>query len=190
MRRKLRIIQHRRRREGKTDYRKRLKLLLSKKPRFVVRILSKTIVSHVSIFSNKGDITKIFVDSRKLKNYGWKFSFKNLPAAYLTGLLLGIKARKMGIIDGVLDIGLHKPTKGSKVFAFLKGLLDAGISIPHNNSIIPEENRLKGLHIVDYSKKLKEDKGTYRKQFSSDVSKIPEIFEDVKNKIMKSNNDN
>ena len=39
------------------------------------------------------------------------------------------------------------PTKGSRIFASLKGILDAGIDIPHNEEVLPSEERIKGEHI-------------------------------------------
>ncbi|UCE75163.1 MAG: 50S ribosomal protein L18, partial [Methanomassiliicoccales archaeon] len=82
-----------------------------------------------------------------LEKFGWKGSTSNLPAAYLTGYLAGKRAKSAGVEKAVLDIGLNTPTRGSRIFASLKGLLDAGIDIPHNEEIIPSEERIYGAHI-------------------------------------------
>ena len=48
MRRKLLILSYKRKREGKTDYRKRLKLLKSDKLRFVVRKSLNNILTQIT----------------------------------------------------------------------------------------------------------------------------------------------
>ena len=70
-----------------------------------------------------------------------------MPAAYLTGLLAGRRAVAKGVTSGILDMGRNIPTKGGRVFAVLKGLVDAGVSIPHDASILPQEDRITGAHI-------------------------------------------
>jgi large subunit ribosomal protein L18 len=79
--------------------------------------------------------------------YGWKHATSTTPVAYLTGLLAGMRAKKAGIKEGVLDIGLQVPVNGSKVFAALQGVLDAGINCPHNENTLPSKDRLNGAHI-------------------------------------------
>ena len=66
----------------------------------------------------------------------------NLPAAYLTGYLAGKRASEKGMNDAVLDIGLKEPAKGAAVFAALKGMLDAGLEIPHGKEVLPPKDRL------------------------------------------------
>ncbi|RLG58710.1 MAG: 50S ribosomal protein L18, partial [Candidatus Hydrothermarchaeota archaeon] len=85
-------VPFRRRREGKTDYRKRLKLLLSGKPRIVVRKTLKHTIVQVIDFDIKGDRVLVSAHSNELKKYGWQANTGNLPASYLTGLLCGKKA--------------------------------------------------------------------------------------------------
>ena len=36
---------------------------------------------------------------------------------------------------------------GNRVFAALKGMVDAGLEIPHGDSVLPEEDRINGAHI-------------------------------------------
>ena len=174
-----------RRLEGKTDYRKRLKLLISKKLRLVVRKSSKHIRAQIVEYDPKGDKTLVFASSEELKKYGWSNPGNNLPCCYLVGLLVGKKALKKKINSAILDIGLQRSTKGSRVYAVLKGALDAGLSIPHSPEILPPEERIRGEHIVKYAKKMKKEK--LKKQFSlSKPEEIPKLFEDVKAKILKS----
>ena len=82
------IVQFRRKRESKTDYKKRIKLLLGNKARAVIR----KSLNHISIqlikYNPKGDIIIISAHSRELKELGWEANTSNIPAAYLTGLLM------------------------------------------------------------------------------------------------------
>ncbi len=143
------IVPHRRRREQKTNYRKRLKLLKSGKIRVVVRRSVKNMRIQFIEWNGKCDNTISQTFSKELNKYGWDHYTGNVPAAYLTGYLAGLKAKKKGITEGVLDIGLHTSTKGSRIYAALKGLLDAGIEIPHSPEILPSEDRIFGKHISD-----------------------------------------
>lgn len=138
-----------RRREGKTDYRRRLKLLSSKKPRLVVRKSLKYLTASIVEFSEKGDKTLATASSKELKKMNWKFATDNLPAAYLTGLILGKKAAKANIKEAVLDIGLNTSTKGNRIFALAKGVLDSGIKLPLSEEVIPSEDRIRGVHISE-----------------------------------------
>jgi large subunit ribosomal protein L18 len=141
-------IKQRRRREGITDYRKRLQLLKSRKIRIVVRNSIKNIrVQFVEYDANGDKILASAVSSELIKNYNWKYSISTIPAAYLTGILAAKRAIDNGINEGILDIGRQTPTKGSKIFATLKGVLDTGIKCPHNNEKFPDENRIIGHHL-------------------------------------------
>lgn len=154
---KVKKIPLKRRRLEKTNYRKRLKLLLSHKPRLVVRKTNRYIISHIVFYDYKAhkDLTKVYVNSKELLKYGWNYSsFKNLPACYLTGLLIGKKALKNNITEAVLDMGLNKSTKGNRIYAVLKGALDAGLKVPYSKEILPTEDRIKGLHIKGFDQNL------------------------------------
>ncbi|MFH8109975.1 MAG: 50S ribosomal protein L18, partial [Candidatus Aenigmatarchaeota archaeon] len=110
-----------------------------------------------------------------------------------TGLLVGLKAKKLGIKKMILDIGLQRSTKGSRIYALAKGCLDAGIEIPIGKDVLPSEDRISGKHIEDYAKLLKE-KGFYEKFFSKTLKEglkpedMSKHFEEVKNNILKSFN--
>jgi large subunit ribosomal protein L18 len=144
-------VKFRRRREGKTDYKKRLALVKSRKPRMVVRKTSTNIIVQFVTFAPEGDKVIGTALSRELKALGWKYSTKSVPAAYLTGYLASKRVAGK-VSEAVLDIGLSGPKKGSKVFAAMKGALDGGIKIPHGKEILPTEDRIKGKHIEDYRK--------------------------------------
>lgn len=152
-----------RRREGKTDYKRRLKLLSSKKPRLVVRKSLKYLTASIVEFSETGDKILTTASSKELKKMNWKFATDNLPAAYLTGLILGKKAAKINVKEVVLDAGLHPSTKGSRIYALAKGVLDSGIKVPVSEEVFPSEDRIKGKHI-------NED--------------VPQEFEKIKGKLL------
>ncbi|HIP85898.1 MAG TPA: 50S ribosomal protein L18 [Pyrodictium sp.] len=185
-------VPRRRRREGKTNYYKRYRMILSGKPRFVVRKTNKYIWAQVIVANPKGDITVAAAHSRELvKKYGWKAGTKNVSAAYLTGLLAALRALKEGITYAVIDIGLHRPTRGARVFAALKGALDAGLEIPHSPEVLPSEDRICGKHIAEYAKLLEsQDPELFKRRFSVYLAKglhpkdLPKHFEEVKHKIL------
>ncbi len=185
-------VPYRRRREGKTDYHKRKALILSKLPRIVARGSLKHMTVQIVEAKVEGDNVLVSAHSKELtKNFGWKGYCGNVPAAYLTGLLCGLKALQKGIKKAILDIGLRTPTKGSRVFAVLKGILDAGLEVPHGKEKLPDESRIKGEHIAEYAKQLAETNSEeYSKRFSNYLArklkpeKLPDHFEKVKEKIL------
>ena len=67
----------------------------------------------------------------------------------MAGYALGKKAISAGNHEAVLDIGLAASSPGSRVFSALKGMIDAGLDIPHGTSVLPSEERLGGKHIDD-----------------------------------------
>lgn len=139
---------YRRKRQGKTDYRARLKQVLSGKTRLVVRLSSKNIYAQLIEFNPDGDRVLVSVATNELKKkYGWKGARRNAPAAYLTGLLVGMKAKTKNIKEAILDIGMRSAIKGSNIYAVLKGAVDSGLKVPHSAEILPKEERIKGTHI-------------------------------------------
>jgi len=83
-----------RRYEKKTNYKKRLGLLLSEKPRLVVRKFLRHTKAQIIKYEPKGDKTVVSANTQELEKLGWKYSTSNIPAAYLTGLLIGQRAKK------------------------------------------------------------------------------------------------
>jgi len=145
-------VPFRRRREGRTDYRRRLSLLRSEAPRAVVRKTNAGVVVQVCECAERGDRIVASAVSRELRDLGWTTATGNVPAAYLTGYLAGKRAAGKGVTSAVLDIGRQHPTKGGRVFAVLKGLLDAGVAIPHDEGVIPSNDRITGAHLGDEAK--------------------------------------
>ncbi len=147
-----------RRRERKTDYKARLRLIQSRLPRIVVRKTNKYVIVQYVESKEAQDKIKIGVTSKQLLKYGWDKekigSLKSLPACYLIGLLLGkkIKNKEQEVI---LDTGLIRNVKKSRIYAVLKGLVDAEIKINHKKEIFPEEERIRGEHLknkIDFEK--------------------------------------
>lgn len=143
-------VPFRRRREGKTDYRKRLKLLLSQKQRLVVRKSNKYIRMQLVSADAPGDKTLVSVISSELGGYGYEGGTCNTSAAYLTGVLFGTKAKEAGFDEAIFDLGLHTPVHGSNVYAALEGALDSGMTIPHDSVVFPAEERIRGEHIANF----------------------------------------
>jgi large subunit ribosomal protein L18 len=145
------FIPFRRRREGRTDYYARGKLLLSSHPRMVVRKTNREIIIQLSVPEAAGDRTLLAAYSRDLAGYGYTGSRSNTPAAYLTGILFGARCRKAGYAEAVLDIGLARASPGARVFAALKGAVAAGLIVPHAAEVLPDDSRVRGEHIAGYA---------------------------------------
>ena len=184
----------RRKRIGKTHYGKRLKILVSDKPRLVIRKSLKNMQANIVAYDSNGDKVLSSANSRELEKFGWKLDKVNLPSAYLVGFLLGKRAKKNGIKNAVLDLGLNRPVKGGRFYAALSGALDAGLDIPHNPKILPSKERTAGDHIVKYALKLKNNENAFKNQFNNYISndidpeKIIDYFNKTKNKIEEENN--
>ncbi|MBN2152050.1 MAG: 50S ribosomal protein L18 [Candidatus Lokiarchaeota archaeon] len=148
-------VPFRRRREGKTNYYARKSLLISGRSRVVIRPSGKNVVAQVTDAKLKGDRIRAAASSKMLqKEFKWEFGTGNLPSAYLTGYLLGKKALKAGITNGIADIGLR--THINRTWAVLKGVIDAGMEVPADEEVFPDEDRLTGKHIESYAKQVKE----------------------------------
>ena len=186
---KIFTIQFKRKREGRTYYKKRLKIILSNKYRFVVRKSLNNFQASVIEYSSKGDNVLFTVDSKALAKLGWKGNSGNLPSAYLIGLLAGKKAVEKGIKDAILDMGFNNSTKGSRLYAALAGAVDAGLKIPFNPEVLPSKERISGEHIAKYAQALKNDKPRYEKQFYDYIKRgispedILRHFNELKGKI-------
>ena len=157
----------RRRREGKTNYYKRREMLKSNSLRVIIRKSTKHMrVQFVEALPN-GDTTLISASSIQLSEFNWTVTGGNIPAAYLTGYLAGKKAKKSGITNAILDLGSQRSTKGGRIYAALKGVVDSGIDLPVNESIFPSESVLQGSHIKTISDHIKkEDAKAHKKIYA------------------------
>jgi large subunit ribosomal protein L18 len=159
----------------------------------VIRLTSNHAIVQVIEAEAVGDRVVVSAHSRELtKSYSWLGNCGNTPSAYLTGLLCGFKAMANGVNKAFLDVGLHIPSKGTRIFAALKGVIDAGVDVPHSEDILSDEDRLSGKHIADYAAQLASEPEVYKQRFSAYLKKglrpeeIPERFSAVKDKIKSS----
>jgi len=157
----------RRRRQCKTDYGARRKLVKTPKNKYTVvkyrlvvrQTCSKVIVQFIST-TLEGDKVLAQANSQELARYGIKTGLKNQGAHYACGLLAGRRfLAHFGVedtfaandtfkgpneqmndrasIEAILDIGIITVTRGRKVFSAMKGALDAGVNIPHSEHNYP-----------------------------------------------------
>ncbi|MFP3214152.1 MAG: 50S ribosomal protein L18 [Nitrososphaeria archaeon] len=175
-----------RRLQFKTNYKRRKKALLSRLPLVYMFKSNKNIWAQVIKPKKEGDITVVQANSKELEKLGWKFSRKNYPAAYLVGLLLGKRAVANGIEEAIYYSGVKSFIAKSKAAAFLKGVTDAGLKVRVGEEIFPDESIIKGEQIVDYAKKLLESgySGSQFMRVMKDIENLPEVFENIKKKIM------
>ncbi|KXB06581.1 50S ribosomal protein L18 [candidate division MSBL1 archaeon SCGC-AAA382C18] len=180
-------VQYRRDREGKTDYHYRRRMLKSGKPRLIARISLKHVRTQVADPDPEGDEILASAFSKELSELGWKANTSNTSSAYLVGLLCGYRALEVGVKECVLDIDKFVASPQAKIFAVLKGALDAGLSISHDEDVLPSEERIRGEHISNYAEDLEGEK--YESQFSNylendlEPEDLPEHFKEVKEAI-------
>lgn len=156
-------VDKRRRRESITDYAKRFKLLKSESPRLVFRRTNRYIIAQYVTSKEAQDKIEIGLTSKNLKNYGWPAEFegslKSVTASYLTGFLMGKEITKKKLETPIVDMGMIRVLSKNKAFAFLKGVVDAGIEINCPEENFPEDDRITGKHMKkDFSKTFAEIK--------------------------------
>jgi large subunit ribosomal protein L18 len=148
---RMKKVPKRRRQEGKTDYAKRMKLLKSDSPRVVFRRTNRYIITEYVTSKEAQDKIVFGINSKELMKHGWpkeaSGSLKSLPAAYLTGFLVGKKIIKDKLKVPIIDFGMNLVLHKSREFAFIKGLVDSGLKIKTEEKAFPEEARIKGEHM-------------------------------------------
>jgi len=149
---------------------------VSGSPRLVIRKTNKNIVVQIVKYDEDGDHVVVTSTSAKLGKYGWNYAKGNMPAAYLAGLVAGKLALSRGVDYAIVDLGLQTPSKGSRLYAAVKGVLDAGIKVPCSEEALPSVDRLSGKHISSY----KDGK------FKTSPINLDKDFEVVKKKILSS----
>jgi large subunit ribosomal protein L18 len=174
-------------RSDKTNYRKRAALLIGRHSFVTVKVSDQNVAAQVLKPTPTGDIVIASAHSRELAKQDWKGAFNNLPACYLTGLLMGKKTLEKGVKNAVLYIGKDHFT--SRVAACLKGIVDSGVTMPVSEESLPPEERITGRHIAKYASTLKEDQEEYNSRFSAILKNglkpedYPTHFEEVRSKI-------
>lgn len=145
-------VPHKRKRQGKTNYKKRLELLKGRKHRLVLRKTNTQVIAQVVEYVPKGDKVLLTISAQELKKEGWKHSTKNASAAYLIGSLAAKKAKELKVTEALLDLGLHTPRRGITLYAALKGAQDTGLKIPSSQDVYPSEERISGAHVAHLEK--------------------------------------
>ena len=158
----------RRRKESKTNYHKRLKLLKSGLPRVVFRKTNKYVIAQYVESKEAQDIIRMGITSKQLFKYGWplefKGSLKSIPASYLSGFLIGKKIIKNNLQDPIVDFGMMRVLNKTKVYSFIKGMMDSGIKIKCKEECFPDEERIRGKNMKkDFSKMFDEIKSKIEK---------------------------
>jgi large subunit ribosomal protein L5e len=101
-------VKFRRRREGKTDYYARKRLVIqdrnkynTPKYRLIVRFTNKDIICQIAYARIDGDVIVCAAYAHELPRYGVKVGLTNYAAAYCTGLLLARRLLKKFNLDGI-----------------------------------------------------------------------------------------
>jgi large subunit ribosomal protein L18 len=184
-------VAFRRKREGRTNYARRLGLLQSGKPRLIIRKKVGNISAQIAQYDPDGDKILVSVDARQLEKFGLTVINSNVPVAYLTGLLAAKEAMAHKIKEVVVDLGLQKITDKSKIYALIKGAKEGGLDVHAAQEVLPDADRVNGKHIEKYAALLKSDKDAYARQFSQylkanvDPTTISQLYAKVKSAISK-----
>ncbi|CAK9139459.1 unnamed protein product [Ilex paraguariensis] len=132
-------VKFKRRRQGKTDYRARIRLINQDKNkyntpkyRFVVRFTNKDIIAQITSASIAGDMVLAAAYAHELPHYGLEVGLTNYAAAYCTGLLLARRVLKMlemdeeyqGNVEATGEDFSVEPTESRRPF---RALLDVGL---------------------------------------------------------------
>jgi len=103
-------VKFRRRREGKTDYFARKRLVVQDKNKYntpkyrmIVRTSNKDICCQIAYARLEGDRIVESAYSHELPKYGVKVGLTNYAAAYCTGLLLARRVLKKFNLDGMYE---------------------------------------------------------------------------------------
>nr|CAG4649521.1 EOG090X09YS [Scapholeberis mucronata]SVE93753.1 EOG090X09YS [Scapholeberis mucronata] len=101
-------VKFRRRREGKTDYFARRRLVVQDKNKYntpkyrvIVRFTNKDICCQIAYARIEGDVIVCAAYSHELPHYGVKVGLTNYAAAYCTGLLLARRLLKKFKLDTI-----------------------------------------------------------------------------------------
>merc|ERR1712109_150405 len=183
-------VKFRRRREGKTDYFARKRLVVQDKNKYntpkyrmIVRSSNTDVTCQIAYARLEGDIvicTGLLLARRILQKF-------KLDSVYegntnVDGSMYAVEDNDdgPGAFRACLDVGLARTSTGAKVFAAMKGAVDGGLDIPHSEKRFPgydaESKELNadvhrahifGGHVADYMRHLiEEDEDAYKKQFS------------------------
>jgi len=198
------------------------------KYRLVVRFSNRDITCQIVYTTIQGDVVLAAAYAHELKNFGLTVGLTNYSAAYCVGLLVARRVlSKLGLADTykgqeepdgedynveavedgprpfycLLDTGLKRTSTGSKVFAAMKGALDGGLDIPHNEKRFVGYSGKKldtevlqkyifGGHVSEYQETMQEEEPEkYQAHFSSYVAAgvepdgLEDLYKEVHAKI-------
>jgi large subunit ribosomal protein L18 len=159
-----------RRRAGQTDYALRTKLLRSKIPQLVVRCSNRYMYAQVIRAEAAGDKVLTSASGKELAKFDWRLGSASIPASYLVGYLVGLRALELGITSAILNMGLSTPTRGNKAFAVVSGAVEAGLDVPRKEDVLPPKDRLHGRHVAAYIMKVRENPADTRSQQFSKIT--------------------
>jgi len=101
-------VKFKRRREGKTDYYARKRLVVQDKNKYntpkyrmIVRFTNKDIITQIAYAKIEGDVIVCAAYAHELPRYGVKVGLTNYAAAYCTGLLLARRLLKKFHLDDI-----------------------------------------------------------------------------------------
>uniref|UniRef100_A0A8C4XGA2 Ribosomal protein L5b n=1 Tax=Erpetoichthys calabaricus TaxID=27687 RepID=A0A8C4XGA2_ERPCA len=186
-------VKFRRRREGKTDYFARKRLVVQDKNKYntpkyrmIVRFTNRDIICQIAYAKIEGDMivsaycTGLLMARRLLNKFGLDTVYEG--QVEVTGDEYNVESidGKPGAFTCYLDAGLARTTTGNKVFGALKGAVDGGLSIPHSTKRFPgydseskefnaevHRKHIMGVNVAEYMRYLmEEDEEAYKKQFS------------------------
>jgi len=207
----------------------------NKKYRLIVRITNRKVICQIAYATIRGDMVISAATSTELTKYGIPCGHKNYAAAYATGLLVARRTlKKLGLdetikgkeeIDGedyhveeeetdqrpfkaILDVGIRRTCVGARMWGALKGAVDGGLHIPHNNKNFPgykapeekgaeseydaEAHKAKifGEHVKEYMEMMQEEDSTkYEAHFAKyiendiDAEKMEDMYTEAHTKI-------
>jgi len=103
-------VKFKRRREGRTDYYARKRLIVQDKNKYntpkyrmIVRVTNRDIITQIAYARIEGDVIICAAYSHELARYGVKVGLTNYAAAYCTGLLLARRLLKKLGLDGIYE---------------------------------------------------------------------------------------
>ncbi|KAJ1344798.1 hypothetical protein BSLG_000313 [Batrachochytrium salamandrivorans] len=179
---------YRRRREGKTDYYARKRLVTqaknkynSPKYRMVVRITGKNIICQIVYSKIQGDVVMCAAYAHELPSMGSSTGCVEPDGEYYEVEPVEDGPRPF---RAFLDTGLRRSTTGSRIFGALKGAVDGGLSIPYSEDRFPAFSKsdkkcdtellasyIYGGHVTEYMEYLiEEDDEAYKRQFATYIA--------------------
>ncbi|KAL5074200.1 hypothetical protein RYX36_013184, partial [Vicia faba] len=156
-------VKFKRRREGKTDYRARIRLINQDKNkyntpkyRFVVRFTNKDIVAQIVSASIAGDIVLAAAYAHELPHYGLEVGLTNYAAAYCTGLLLARRVLKTLEMDEEYEGNVEKGIEADGIEELYKKVhaaIRADPSIKKSGKQPPKEHKRYNLKKLTYDER-------------------------------------